>query len=107
MYYLCAAVAAKFKDGEKAKRGKANKNKAVTHRMRQTEKHQMEQRTTHLVVNGGGLVEKSLTDLRQAEGDGGGANAGMPLQGEHVLVVGVTDGHVSAGNNSAVNMYIV
>lgn len=39
----------------------------------------------------------SLTYLRQAEGDGAGANAGMLLQGEHILVDGVTDGHMSAG----------
>lgn len=41
-------MAAKFKDGEKAKRGRVNKNKAVTDRMRQTEKHHSQQRTIQL-----------------------------------------------------------
>lgn len=109
-------MAARFKDGEKTGReterqrdrgteGRQKKNKAVTDRIRQTEKHQSQHNyfsnTKRLVSRREGL-DCSLTYLSQAEGDGAQANAGVLLQGEHKLVDGITDGRMSADKSALI-----
>lgn len=81
-------MAAKFKDGEKAERGKAKEKQSG----------EREDETNGELAEHRGRVCCRRAYLWQAEGDGPGADAGVLPQGEHVVVGGITDGHMSVGN---------